>query len=123
VADHIELRGLRLVAIHGVLPEERVRAQPFEVDLDIEADLAAAGRSDDLSDTVDYGALTDAVVAVMAGPPVNLLEHLAERVAAATLELTGPRATAVTVTVRKLRPPVAGDLASAAGRITRPAAR
>jgi dihydroneopterin aldolase len=123
VADHIELRGLRLVAIHGVLPEERVRAQPFEVDLDIEADLAAAGRSDDLSDTVDYGALTDAVVAVMAGPPVNLLEHLAERVAAATLELTGPRATAVTVTVRKLRPPVAGDLASAAVRITRPAAR
>ena len=122
MTDRIELRGLRALGTHGALPEERVRAQPFEVDLDVDADLRAAGRSDDLSDTIDYGALTETVVAVVAGPHAELLEHLAERIAAAVLEVvgsTGPRVT-VTVTVRKLRPPVPADLASAAVRITRP---
>jgi len=119
VADRIELRGLRFAAVHGVLPEERERAQPFEVDVDIEADLAGAGRSDRLSDTVDYGAVTDAVAAVMNGPPVNLLEHLAERIAAAVLQVCEPRSSSVTVAVRKLKPPVAIDMASAAVRVTR----
>ena len=45
--DVIELRGLRVMGTHGVLPEEHARAQPFEVDLDVEADLAIAGDSDD----------------------------------------------------------------------------
>jgi dihydroneopterin aldolase len=120
--DHIELRGLRVVAVHGVLPEERQRPQPFEIDLDIEADLAAAGRSDDLSDTVDYGALTEAVASAAMGPPVNLLEHLAERIAAVVIDLGRPRVRSVTVAVRKLEPPVAADLSSAGVRITRAAA-
>ena len=53
--DRIELRGLRVLGAHGVLPEEQQRAQPFEVDLDLELDLRPAGRSDALADTVDYG--------------------------------------------------------------------
>ena len=118
-ADRIELRGLRAVGIHGALPEERVRAQPFEVDLDIIADLSAPGRSDDLDDTVDYGAVTEAAATVLAGPPVYLLERLAERIAEVTLDVAGTRATAVVVTVRKLRPPVPADLASAAVTVTR----
>src|SRR5581483_9227757 len=59
LGDRIELRGLRAQGVHGVLPEEQVRAQPFEVDLTVEADLRAAGRSDDLADTLDYGAITE----------------------------------------------------------------
>jgi dihydroneopterin aldolase/2-amino-4-hydroxy-6-hydroxymethyldihydropteridine diphosphokinase len=105
---------------HGVLEAERRSAQPFEVDLDVEVDMAAAGRSDDLDDTVDYGAISEAVVAVVAGPHAELMEHLAERIAAAVLALAGPRARSVTVTLRKLRPPVPVDLGSAAVRITRP---
>ena len=66
--DRIELRGLRVLGAHGALPEERQRAQPFEVDLDLELDLRPAGRSDRLADTVDYGAVTEAVAAVFAGP-------------------------------------------------------
>jgi dihydroneopterin aldolase len=120
VADRIELRGLRAVATHGALPEERERAQPFEVDLDIEADLRGPGRSDLLGETIDYGAVTEAVVAVLMGSHANLLEHLAERIAAAALEVAGSAAARVTVTVRKLRPPVPADLASASVRITRP---
>ncbi len=94
MADRIELRGLRAVGLHGASPEERKQAQPFEVDVTIEADLRSPGRSDDLDDTIDYAAVTEAVA------------H----------EITGPHA----VTVLKLRPPVPYDLASAAVTITRP---
>jgi dihydroneopterin aldolase len=120
VTDRIELRGLRAVGAHGALPEERDRPQPFEVDLDIEADLRPAGSSDTLADTVDYGAVAGAAAGVVAGPHADLMEHLAERIATAVLATAGPQARSVTVTVRKLRPPVAQDLASAAVRITRP---
>jgi len=119
-ADRIELRGIRALGTHGVLPEELTRAQPFSVDLDVDTDLQPAGASDDLSHTIDYGALAEAVVAAITGPSVALLEHLAQRVAERVLATAGDRATSVTVTLHKLRPPVAVDLASAGVRITRP---
>jgi dihydroneopterin aldolase/2-amino-4-hydroxy-6-hydroxymethyldihydropteridine diphosphokinase len=110
-ADRIELRGIRVSGTHGVLPEEQVRAQPFEVDLDIEADLAAAAASDQLADTVDYGAVVAAVASVVAGDHADLLEHLAQRIVDSVFEVAGPKAGRVLVTVRKLRPPVPYDLA------------
>jgi dihydroneopterin aldolase len=118
--DRIELRGLRFVGAHGALPEEAVRPQPFEVDLDLLVDLRRAGRSDDLSATVDYGRLCEAVRSVVEGPHVSLLERLAEEVADRALEIAGRRGAGVVVTVRKLRPPVPYEMASAAVRITRP---
>jgi dihydroneopterin aldolase len=116
--DRIELRGLRVVAICGALPEERERAQPLELDLDVEADLSVAGRSDALADTIDYGALCDAVVAVVEGTEAVLLEHLASVVADAVLAVD-QRAGAVTVAVRKLRPPVPHALESSGVRVRR----
>ncbi|HEX4862801.1 MAG TPA: dihydroneopterin aldolase [Acidimicrobiales bacterium] len=118
--DRIEIRGLRVVGTHGVLAEERERAQPFEVDLDLELDFIKAGRSDALGDTVDYGSVVEAVVRVITGPHSNLLEHLGERIAGAALNAGAPLATAVTVTVRKLRPPVPFELGSAGVTLTRP---
>jgi 7,8-dihydroneopterin aldolase/epimerase/oxygenase len=109
--DRITLRGLRLVGTHGVLPEEHQRAQPFEVDVDIVADLARAGRTDALADTIDYGAVASAVAGVVGGEHSDLLEHLAQRIADATFAVAGEVAFEVGVTVRKLRPPVAHDLA------------
>ena len=117
VADRIELRGLRVMGTHGVLAEEQARAQPFEIDLDVETDLSAAGRSDDLAQTLDYGALADIVARVVGGGHAALLEALAERIAEGVL--ADPAVDSVTVTVRKLRPPVPVDLATAAVRITR----
>ncbi len=116
--DLIELRGLRVVGICGALPEERERAQPLEVDLDVETDQVAAGRSDDLADTVDYGALCDAVSQVIVGGTPQLLEHLAATLAAAVLAVD-PRISAVTVAVHKLRPPVPHALATSGVRIRR----
>lgn len=115
--DRIELRGLRVTGTHGVLPEEQSRAQPFELDLDVEADLAAAGASDDLGQTVDYGTLAEVAARVVSSERHALLERVAERVAEEVL--SDPLVASVTVTVRKLRPPVAVDLDYAAVRITR----
>jgi 7,8-dihydroneopterin aldolase/epimerase/oxygenase len=118
--DAIVLRGLRVVGTHGVLPEEKRRAQPFEVDLELHVDLAPAGDSDRLEDTVDYAGVADAAAAVVAGPPsYDLLEALAGAVASAALA-SDPRVTAVTVDLRKLQPPLALDIATVGVRVTRP---
>jgi dihydroneopterin aldolase len=116
-ADVIELRGLRVVSYCGALPEEQVRAQPFEFDVDVWTDLARAGGSDRLDDTVDYGALCDTIAATALGARVALMEHLAQLVADAVLATEA--VDAVAVTVRKLRPPVPQDLATAGVRIHR----
>lgn len=115
--DRIELRGLRIVTIVGVLPEERERAQPLEIDVDLYGDLADAGRSDVLADTIDYGGVTDAIDEICRRERAELLERLAHLVATSLASIDG--VVAATVTVRKLRPPVAHDLASSAVRVTR----
>ena len=121
--DTIELRGLRVLGCHGVLDEEHRRAQPFDIDLELEVDLSRAGRTDALSDTVDYGAVSDSVRRVVEGEHSDLMEHLAHRIARAAVAAAdqggGAGVAGVTVTVRKLRPPVAVDLASAGVRIHR----
>ena len=109
--DLIQLRGLRVMGICGVLPEERERPQPFEVDLDIEVDLSTAVASDALAETLDYGALAEVVAVVVQESRCQLLERLAELIAVTVL--ADGRASSVTVSVRKLRPPVAVDLATA----------
>jgi dihydroneopterin aldolase len=115
--DRIEVRGLRLDGVHGVLEEERRTPQPFEVDLDLYLDTAVAGDSDELADSADYAAAVDAAVAVVSGAPHHLLESLAAAVAAEVLD--DPRIDAVTVVVRKLRPPLAHPVASTGVRIHR----
>jgi dihydroneopterin aldolase len=116
--DRIELRGLRVVGRVGVLDLEREQDQPLEIDLDLAVDLAAAAASDDLADTVDYGAVCDRVVAAVRERRADLVEHLTARVGDAVLAVD-PRIAAVTVTVRKVRPPVPFDLATAGVRIVR----
>src|SRR5664280_484280 len=66
--DQIQLRGLRVIGTHGVLPEEKSRAQPFEIDLDLSVDLTRAGATDRLLDTVDYAGVAGAAAAIVSGP-------------------------------------------------------
>ena len=117
MADVIQLRGLRALGFCGALPEEQERRQPFEVDLDVETDLSAAGASDALDDTVDYGALCAQVEAVIVDERFALMERMAARLA--EVVLGDSRITAVTVTVRKLRPPVPRQLETSGVTIRR----
>lgn len=107
----LSIRGLRVLGTHGVLPEEQARAQPFEVDLDVEADLSVAAATDRLDDTLDYASLVEAAHRVVASEHHQLLERIAGRLCEVALE--DPRVLAVTATIRKLRPPVPADLATA----------
>ena len=118
MSDRIEVRDLRVTGTHGVLPEERDRAQPFSVDIVAWVDMEAAHQSDDLADTVDYAALAQAAADVVGGRSYRLLEALAGRLADALL-ITDSRLEAVEVTVRKLRPPLALDVGSAGVRVRR----
>ncbi len=115
--DQIEIRGIRAMGVIGVLQEEKERAQPFEVDLVIEADLSAAGASDDLRETVHYGLATDRVVQVVSTERHELLERVAERIAAEVLAMD--RVDGVEVTIRKLRPPLPHHVDYSAVRIHR----
>ena len=82
-------------------------------------DLAVASTTDDLTDTVDYGALCALVARTAEQESFDLLERFASRVAEDVLATGGVEA--VTVVVRKLRPPVPEDLATSGVRIHRTA--
>ncbi len=117
-SDAITLHRMRFHSRHGVLPEEAVRGQDFEVTVRLELPLADAGRSDDLARTVDYRTVHEVVHAVMAGPPRKLVEALAEGVAAGLLRQF-PAVEAVEAEVTKLNPPVGFVSAGVTVRVRR----
>ena len=102
--DRITLTGLRAAGFHGVFEHERLNGQPFVVDVVVHLSLADAGGSDDLGATVHYGELAEAIVAAVERDPVDLIETVAERVAA--LVLGFPRVYSVEVTVHKPNAPI-----------------
>ncbi len=83
--DVIRLTGVRGSGRHGVLDFEKVEPQPFVVDVTMWVDTQPAHSSDDLADTVNYGAVAADVVAIIEGPHVDLIERLAGLIADAVL--------------------------------------
>src|SRR2546421_279292 len=57
MGDRVTIEGLRAFGYHGVLPHEKERGQWFVLDVAARLDLSDAGRTDDLTRTVDYGVL------------------------------------------------------------------
>lgn len=102
--DRITITGLEVFAHHGVLPHERQFGQRFVVDVVLELDLGPAAASDDVRDTIDYGTLAGDVAALVAGPPVDLIETVADRVVARCL--ADRRVAAAEVTVHKPAAPL-----------------
>lgn len=104
MADRIELRGLTVRGHHGVFEHERRDGQDFVVDLTVWVDLAAAAASDELADTLDYGALAQRAADIVAGPPRNLIETVSAEIADGVM--TDPRVHAVEVVVHKPSAPI-----------------
>jgi dihydroneopterin aldolase len=115
--DRLLLEGMTFFGRHGALPAERDLGGRFGVDVVLEADLAPAGRTDRLEDTVDYVRAYELVREVVEGEPCQLLEAVAERIAGRLLQLE--RVERATVRVRK-RPPVQGEFNAFAVEVTRP---
>jgi dihydroneopterin aldolase len=95
--DRIELDGMVFSGRHGVSAAERARAQRFTVDIEVETSITRAGKSDRISDTVDYRELRAIAQDVITGPPAHLIEALAERIATRALGVHGVRAVSVRV--------------------------
>ncbi|GAA4412723.1 hypothetical protein GCM10023168_34840 [Fodinibacter luteus] len=111
-ADRISLRGVRATGYHGVFEHERRDGQEFVIDVEVTLDLGRAGATDDLHDTVDYGALAAGVVARVEGEPFDLIERLATVIAEDVRR--DRRVEEVRVTVHKPHAPVGvpfGDVA------------
>ncbi len=104
LSDRIELRGLAVRGHHGVFEHEKRDGQEFIVDLTVWVELAAAARSDDLVDTVDYGALAQGAVDIVAGPVRDLIETVAGEIADGVL--SDPRVQAVQVRLHKPAAPI-----------------
>ena len=115
--DRIELRGLRAHARHGVYAIERQRGQVFRVDVVLGLDTRPAAASDDLADTVDYGALARDVLGVVEGEPVDLIETLAQRIA--DVCLVDERVQWTEVTVHKPAAPIEATFSDVALTIHR----
>ena len=116
--DRISLAGLRVRGFHGVLPHERRDGQDFVVDVRLAVDVRAAAAADDLARTVDYGVLATRLAAVVAGEPVDLIETLAERLAAVCL--ADARVGSAEVTVHKPSAPVPLTFGDVSVTVVRP---
>jgi dihydroneopterin aldolase len=115
--DRIRLSGVSLYGTHGVTPAEREVGRPFEVEVELLLDLSAAADTDDLTATVDYGAVCEVVRRVHEAGPYHLLEALAGRIAKKILDEFA--VTEVTVRARKPHPPVGSVVGAAEVQITR----
>jgi len=114
--DVILMQGVQVPSALGVTAAERAMRRPVMLDLEIGFDLAAAGESDDLAHTIDYGAIYDVIAEVAGGREHNLVEALAERIVAALF--VGFAIDSVELTVRKSKP-IGGVLEWAGIRISR----
>jgi dihydroneopterin aldolase len=107
--DHVRLNDMVFYGYHGVLPEEQALGQRFVVDVDMQVDLRAAGVTDDLTRTVNYAEVYGIAREIVTGPPAQLIEAVAERIAARVLD-SYDAVEAVVVRIRKPEVPIAGSI-------------
>jgi len=106
--DVIRLNKMVFYGYHGVSAAEKETGRRFEVDCELEADLAPSGQTDNLTDTIDYVAVFSSIREIVEGKAFSLLESLAKAIAE---DLLGKFAVfQVTVRVRKMTPPIAGTI-------------
>lgn len=117
MSDEIVLTGVSARGFHGVLDAEKRDGQTFVVDVNLTLDLARAGRTDDLSATVNYAEVASAVVNRVTGSPFDLIERLAEVIADDLL--AHPLVDGVEVVVHKPEAPVGHPFTDVAVRIRR----
>ncbi|MFC8800534.1 2-amino-4-hydroxy-6-hydroxymethyldihydropteridine diphosphokinase [Promicromonospora sp. NPDC057138] len=102
--DQVQLTGVSARGYHGVLPSERQAGQEFRADVVLYLDTRPAAAGDDLAQTVSYADVASDVHDILAGEPADLVETVAERIAAAVL--ARPQVEAVDVRVHKPQAPI-----------------
>lgn len=118
MADVVQIKGLKFRAVCGAFPEEQLSPQPFEIDLDLEADQVTPANSDNLSDAIDYGPICDSIVKIGANQKFALIESMAQRIVD-ELFAVDPKIDAISVTLKKLQPAMEVELSYSAVTIRR----
>lgn len=113
----IDLKGIEVLAKHGVFAEEKTAEQPFVIDLLIVTDFGPAADSDQLEDTLDYGSVAQMVHNLVRFESHQLIEKLADRIA--TEILKDEKVLTVTVTVHKPEAPIEVPFSDVAVTITK----
>ncbi|OIQ84225.1 putative dihydroneopterin aldolase [mine drainage metagenome] len=103
--DQVRLVGISAIGHHGVFEHERREGQTFRADVVAHLDTRRAAATDDLAHTLHYGVLAEQIAGVLSGEPVDLIETVAERIAATVLAHT--QVVAVDVAVHKPQPDTA----------------
>lgn len=115
--DVIRLMGLPFYGYHGVTAAEKETGRLFEIDCELEVDLAEPGASDRLSDTIDYHQVYVVIKDTVEGTAFSLLEGLATHLS--TIILDKFPVYRVTLKVRKMHPPIAGHVKYIEVEVTR----
>lgn len=87
--DRIAISGIRAKGFHGVLAHERAQGQEFKVDVVIHTDTKTAAQTDEIAATIDYAEVAARVRQRITDRPFQLIESLAEAIAADILEFGG----------------------------------
>jgi dihydroneopterin aldolase len=96
--DRIYISQVRCYGYTGLLPEEKVLGQWFEVDATLDIDLAPSGQSDRIEDTLDYRAAIEHIRQTVSQSKVDLIERVAQNIADGLLTLKGVERVVVRVT-------------------------
>ena len=113
----IQLEEMEFYAYHGHYREEQVIGNRFLLDLSLESDMEAPGRSDELKDAVNYQEVYRLINREMQKPS-HLLEHVATRILDALFaELPGIRH--ATLKISKMNPPLGGKTRSVSVTLSR----
>jgi len=115
--DILRLNNIKFHAYHGCLPQERLVGNDYEIDVILRVDLKKAGNSDNLNDTINYAQVYQIVEKCMQHP-VNLIEHVAEKMAQ-EIGKQFSQIDSLDIHLRKLNPPVQGNIQSAEVMISR----
>jgi dihydroneopterin aldolase len=106
MSDAIFVTGLLVHAHHGVMRHEKKVGQQFVIDLELAIELAQAGASDKLVDTVSYSSIVEAATRAFTAKSFRLVEAAAQAIADEVLA-SFPRVASVRVTVHKPHAPIA----------------
>ena len=112
--DTVKIERLEVDCIIGINPWERLTKQQITIDIEIDTDLTAAGKSDSIEDTINYRTIAKTVTTEVEKSDYGLVESIGAKIADICLE--DDRVFSVRVTVRK---PGAVRKASAVGIVIR----
>lgn len=79
--DRVFIEDLRIQTVIGIFDWEREITQTISLDLQMAFDITAAGKSDDIADTLDYKAVSKRLIQLVESSEFQLVEALAEQCA------------------------------------------